>query len=312
MTATRTTTTATICPAELYLSRRSTPASRATAQSALNAAARALGVDDYTGIDWALSYAQAAMIRAALNSYEPGWSKQIWSAVRQTAAEARRLRRIDADNLSSILELPAPRGSGGRRGYTPTDDEVGRLLAVAARDASSRGHRDAALVAILAGAGVRRAEASALLVEDVDLHQGVITVRSGKGRRHRQIPLPAWSADTLSAWLELTDGSGFLCRRIDRWGHVSVGPISGQAIAGIIHRLCDTAGLHRCGPHGLRRYAVTGLLRVGDVGLAQRFAGHADPGTTIRSYDARTDDELAAAVHRRPVPGRPPVGSAVT
>ena len=141
MTTTSTTTTA-ICPAELYLARRSTPASRATAKSALNAAARALLADTYTDVDWALSYANAATIRTGLNQLQPGWSKQIWSAVRQTAAEARRLRLIDADTLSSIFELPAPRGSGGRRGYTPTDDDDGRLLAVAASDTSLRGRRD--------------------------------------------------------------------------------------------------------------------------------------------------------------------------
>jgi hypothetical protein len=55
----------------------------------LNVAALCLGAGDYTGVDWALDYAQAATIRAALNGFEPGWSKQIWSAVRQTAAETK-------------------------------------------------------------------------------------------------------------------------------------------------------------------------------------------------------------------------------
>lgn len=55
----------------------------------------------------------------------------------------------------------------------------------------------------------------------------------------------------------------------------------------------------RCRPHGFRRYAVTALLRPSDLGLAQRIVGHADPGTTIRSYEFRTAKELAAAVSRR-------------
>lgn len=293
----------TVCPAELYLARRSTPASRATAKSALNAAARALGADTYCDVNWALTYADAATIRTGLNHLQPGWSKQIWSAVRQTAAEARRLRLIDADTLSSIFELPAPRGTGGRRGYTPTDDDVGRLLAVAASDTSLRGRRDAALVALLAGTGVRRAEASTMTVDDVDVARGVVTVRSGKGRRYREIPAPNWSLDLLAEWVDSTGGSGPLFCRVDRWGNLA-GALSGHAIAEVLHRLCDAAGVARCGPHGLRRYAVTGVLRAGDLGMAQRYAGHADPSTTLRSYDARGLDELAAAVSRRPVPGR--------
>jgi integrase/recombinase XerD len=304
-----TTALATVCPAELYLARRSTPASRATAQSALNAAARSLGATSYSDVDWALDYAQAATIRAALNNYEPGWSTQIWSAVRQTAAEARRLRLIDADTLTSICELPPPRGSGGRRGCTPTDDEVGRLLAVAASDVSLRGQRDAALVALLAGTGVRRAEASAMKADDIDIARGVVTVRSGKGRHLREIPAPEWCLDRLSDWLKVC-GEGPVLRQVDRWGRLG-SMMSGHAIAEALHRLCDTAQVERCGPHGLRRYAITGLLRAGgDVGLAQRYAGHAHPSTTILSYDARGAEELAVAVSRRPVPRAPIVMAA--
>ncbi len=248
------------------------------------------------------------MIRAALNAFEPGWSKAIWSALRQTAAEARRLRLIDADTLSSILELPAPRGSGGHRMYTPTDDEVGRLLVVAQHDTSVRGRRDAALVALLAGTGVRRAEASALTVNDLDLARRVVTVRSGKGRRYREIPMPDWYLAALTDWLQVTEGSGSLVRQVDRWGHVG-GAMSSHAIAEVLHRLCETAGMPRSGPHGLRRYAVTSVLRYegGDMGIAQQFAGHVDPSTTLRSYDARGLEDLAAAVRCWPAPVGPRV-----
>lgn len=50
--------------------------------------------------------------------------------------------------------------------------------------------------------------------------------------------------------------------------------------------------------HGLRRYAVTDILRRSDVGLARVFAGHADCSTTIRSYDTRGLDDLEKVVRQ--------------
>lgn len=194
-----------ISPAELYIARHATPASQATAKSTLNTAARFLGGDDHSLIDWALSYADAARIRADVNALEPAWARVVWSSVRQVAAEARRLGRIDADTAAAIFELPAPRESGGHRGTTPTRDEVADLLAVAAGHTTLRGRRDAAVVAILAGCGLRRAEAAALCVRDVDLTQSTLLVRSGRGRRQRPLPLPSWTADLVESWIITSD-----------------------------------------------------------------------------------------------------------
>lgn len=292
-----------VSPAALYLARRSTPASRATATSALNAAARILGHADHTTLDWALDYSQAALIRAGLTAAEPGWAKVIWSATRQVTAEAHRLGLLDAQTTANIAALPAPRGSGGHRGRTPDDTEVGLLLEAAAADTTLRGRRDAAVIAILAGLGLRRAEASTLRA-DRDWNPGRrhLTVRSGKGRRHREIPAPEWAAELIDEWIATGDGSGPLLVGIDRWERRG-GPLSGHALNEIVLRLTTAADLEPLTCHGLRRYAVSSLLRVADVGLAQRMAGHADVSTTLRSYDARGLDELDRAVRLRSRPG---------
>lgn len=287
-----------VSPAELYIARRSTKASQATARSALTAAARVLGHGGIEQMEWAIDYHQASIIRAGINQLEPGWAKVVWTAVRQTTVTARSLRLIDADTASDILDIAPPRGSGDRRGRTPTDDEVALLLHAAAQDSALRGRRDAAVVALLAGTGVRRAEASALTVNDINVARGVITVRSGKGRRFRTIPAPQWSLDAIPDWLDQTGVPGPLLRQVDRWGNLG-GRLSGHAIAEIVDRLCDSSGVERCGCHGLRRYAVTDVLRHGDVGLAQLFAGHADSSTTIRSYDSRGLEDLEEVVRQR-------------
>jgi len=288
--------THTLSPADLYISRRSTPASQATARSALNAAARCLGHGGLYDFDWALSFADASLIRAGINSLEPGWAKAVWSAVRQTVVTARSLRLIDADTSADILAIPGPRGGGGGLGRTPTDDEVSDLLDVARNDQTLRGQRDLAVLAVLAGCGLRRSEAASVDVAEWCPSSGRLTVTSGKGRRYREVPAPFWAADAIDAWLAYVDG-GNLLRAVDRWGRVGA-PISGHAVNEIVTRLADGAGMAPLTAHGLRPYAVTSVIRAGDVGLAQRFAGHSDPSVTLRSYDARDSFDLAAAVSR--------------
>lgn len=302
------TTTTPLCPAELYLSRRSTTSSRTTAASALNAAARALGCEHYSELDWALDYGQAALIRSSLTALEPGWARCVWSATREVVAEARRLGRIDAETAANIFELPAPRGSGGNRGRTPSDEEVAELLEMCAADLTLRGRRDAAVLSVLAGGGLRRAEASALKVGDYDSATGMLTVRAGKGKKYRVVPLPDWSVELIDEWLAVSGTTDSLLVAVDRWGNLG-GRLSGAALNDILARLVETAGLEPLTCHGLRRYAITGVLRVADAGLAQKLAGHADVSTTIRSYDARGLDEVADAVRRRSTPGSRPLRS---
>lgn len=281
-------------PADLYLARRSTAASRATARSALNAAARCLGCARYEELDWELSFAEASMIRAGINALEPGWAKTVWSAVRQVAVIARGLRLIDAETSADVLAIPGPRGGGGGLGRTPTDDEVADLLDAARRDQTLRGQRDLAVLALLAGCGLRRAEAASVDVADWCPSSGRLTVTSGKGRRYREVPAPFWAADAIDAWLTYVD-DGNLLRAVDRWGRVGA-PISGHGINEIVTRLAEGAGIAPLTAHGLRRFAITGVIRAGDLGVAQRFAGHAHVSTTITSYDARDTDELERVV----------------
>lgn len=297
-------TTTSMSPADLYIARRSTPASQATARAALNAAARALGYCSYTDCDWILDFQQAALIRAAVNALSPGWAKVVWSTVRQVAMTARSMRLIDSDTASSILELPAPRGSGGQRGRTPDDNEVGRLLDVAAQDPTLRGRRDAAVIAVLAGGGLRAAE-TRLHVSNFDTVSGRLDVVTGKGRRRRTVPLPQWAVRLLDEWMATSGVSEHLLVSVDRWGNLG-GPLSSQALNEIVQRLTNKAGIEHLTCHSFRRYAITGVLHVADVGLAQLLAGHAEVSTTIRSYDVRGIDDLACAVSRRATPQQQP------
>jgi integrase len=65
-----------------------------------------------------------------------------------------------------------------------TDDQL-RLLIHACQGKSLRDRRDEAILRLMAETGMRAGEVIGLTVADVDLHQGLVTVRRGKGGKGR-------------------------------------------------------------------------------------------------------------------------------
>jgi site-specific recombinase XerD len=76
-------------------------------------------------------------------------------------------------------------------------------MSVCCQDASVKGCRDAALIAVLHGAGLRRAEVVALNLDDWNPEEGCLTVRSGKGDKDRTTSLNNGAVAALFDWLEL-------------------------------------------------------------------------------------------------------------
>lgn len=84
------------------------------------------------------------------------------------------------------------------------------LFAACAEDATSAGRRDAALLAVLYGAGIRRAEAVAPDLADYDIATGAVTIRRGKGNKDRVGYASNGSKEALDAWLEVRGGESGL------------------------------------------------------------------------------------------------------
>jgi site-specific recombinase XerD len=81
-------------------------------------------------------------------------------------------------------------------------DQIERLLLVC-DDGSYLGWRDRALMAFLVSTGCSSEEARLLDLQDVDLTQGVATIR-GEGSRHRTVPLEPRTAEYMRRYLAST------------------------------------------------------------------------------------------------------------
>jgi site-specific recombinase XerC len=77
--------------------------------------------------------------------------------------------------------------------------DIEMLLAGCDRE-TAVGLRDHAVLSLLAGLGLRGAEASGLRLDDIDWRAGEIAV-TGKGSRTERLPLPAPAGEAIAAWL---------------------------------------------------------------------------------------------------------------
>ena len=85
-----------------------------------------------------------------------------------------------------------------------TDAELGVILRVARSPESSSFARDYALVTVALGHGPRLNEIRELTLDDVDFHQGVITIRgeTSKSGRDRKVPLDSVAAAALDTYIQ--------------------------------------------------------------------------------------------------------------
>ncbi len=290
-------------PAAVYLSRLDA-GSRRTMREALDLIAGVLTDDEREAatLDWAqLRYQHTAAIRALLaERYAPATVNKQLAALRGVLKEAWRLGQMDAVDYHRAVDLPGVRGETLPAGRALTPGEIAGLLGICT-DGSVAGARDAALIATLYGAGLRRSEAVALDRADYEPGEGGLAVRSGKGRKARMTYLPPGGVAAMEDWLGLRgEIAGPLFVRIRRGGHVSAERLSAQSILDILRVRATSAGVAAFSPHDLRRTFMSDLLDAGvDIATVQRLAGHANVQTTSR-YDRRGEAvkrKAAAALH---------------
>src|SRR6266508_6736478 len=286
-------------PAAVYLASLG-DGSRLTMRSALNTIAELLGVGEMRDADgrdmrclavpWAsLRYQHTAAIRAQLQDrYAPATANKLLAALRRVLKEARRLGQMSADDHDQASDLKNVRGTRLPSGRALGEGEIVSLMRICADDATAAGARDAAIIALLRGTGLRRSEAVALDLADYESLTGAITIRSGKGKKERLTYVAGGAKAALDEWLVARgQAAGPLFYGITKGGRLVVRRLADQAIAVICAARATEAGVAPFTPHDMRRTFISGLLDAGaDIATVQRLAGHEDPATTSR-YDRR-------------------------
>jgi len=262
-------------PASVYLASLSDGSQR-TMRTALNTIGELLGVGAHLDSDnrdmrclavaWgALRYQHTEAIRTALQDrYAPATANKLLVALRRVLKEARRLGQISADHYERAVDLrtiPAKRLSRGR---LLADAEVTALMRDCANDPTPAGARDAAIIALLRGTGLRRSEVVALDLADYDSETGTLKIRNVKGQKDRQTYVANGPKAALDEWLGVRGAApGPLFYGVTRSGGLVVRRLAGQAIAVICAARAIEAGIRAFTPHDMRRTFISGLLDSG-------------------------------------------------
>ncbi|NJL29138.1 MAG: tyrosine-type recombinase/integrase [Thermoanaerobaculia bacterium] len=244
----------------------------------------------------------AALRRTLLERYKPASVNKMLSNLRGVLKQTWRLGLIDADAYHRAAAVENVRSSNLLSGRALEGDEITRLFEVCAADRTAKGARDAAILTVLYGCGLRRGELCRLEVEDFDPADASIVVQ-GKGRKQRTVYLTEDGCRYLKAWLRRRgDAPGALFCPIRQTGEIVISAMRGESLAYILRRRQEEAGTGTFSPHDLRRANLTALLDAGvDVFTVQKLAGHADPVTTFR-YDRRGEQAKRRAVERLELP----------
>lgn len=211
------------------------------------------------------------------------------SAIRKLATEAADNGYLDPTTAAGVDRVPGVSRRGVRTGNWLIREQAQRLID--APDVSTlKGLRDRAILAVMVGGGLRRAEVARLAWGDVQMREArwVIVDLVGKGNRVRTVPIPSWVKVALDAWREGLANALGIWPDIERRVFVSVnkgGVVSGegltpQAVYNVVAQYAAEAGL-QVAAHDLRR-TFAKLAHKGGAALdqIQLTLGHSSIRTT--------------------------------
>ncbi len=164
------------------------------------------------------------------------------------------------------------------------------------------GIRDRAMLEMFYSTGIRRTELIRLKLPEIDHHNGLVTIRQGKGRKDRVVPVGERALAWLDKYLheirpELAidpdDGTVFLTAEGE--------PFSPNHLSALVRDYVEAAATGKSGACHLFRHTMATLMLEGgaDIRYIQQMLGHAKLDTTqiYTHVSVRMLKEIHSATH---------------
>lgn len=290
-------------PVAVYLSQLS-EGSRPTMLSSAETIARMLG-STALELPWhELRYQHVAALRSKLaDKYQPATANKMLAALRGVLLQCSKLGLMSFEDYRRAVAFKPVQGTRVQKGRALSEEEIGEIFRSMDMDTVS-GARDAAMVAVLYGSGLRRSEATGLKVGDVNFEERALLVH-GKGNKERKVYFDEGVFQALKHWMSVRGEGGSdepLLLPVDMMGNAYLRRMSDQAVRRRLEWIGKKLSLKAFSPHDLRRTFITRLLDKGvDIGTAQKLAGHSQV-TTTQKYDRRGEEAKKRAVDVLEVP----------
>lgn len=182
-----------------------------------------------------------------------------------------RREEIREGNVARDVDLPK---AEQRKPKVLRIGEVVSMLGT--RRSGQHAMRDRAILELLYGSGLRRAELAGLTLDDVDFTSRT-AILTGKGNKRRMVPLTEASIIAMQTYLHVRPASDdrafFLSNR-----HGALGL---RQVWKIVHDCGAASGVPRATTHSMRHSFGTHFIEGGgDISSLQRLLGHANVATT--------------------------------
>ncbi|MDQ3340856.1 MAG: tyrosine-type recombinase/integrase [Myxococcota bacterium] len=183
-------------------------------------------------------------------------------------------RALDVDDAFRLVEAPTTTGRTSHRTLSSAEEARHALLRL----------RDAALLEILYGTGLRVSEACGLDLDDIDrdrYNTPMLLVRRGKGNKSRQVPVGGAADRALAEYLPARRALGAGDRGA-LFVNAAGERLTPRSVQRMVKRWTIAGGVHAAAtPHGLRHSFATHLLDEGvDLRAIQELLGHASLAST--------------------------------
>lgn len=286
-------------PVLTYIMSLGSKGSRKSAISALNIVSRLFDENnEYVSFPWhdlkrehGLSIVrlleQANLAPDSINAY--------MTHVKGVVKESWLRNMVDSDTKERFCSIKRQQGTRLLKGRNLDDSEKKALLAVCDNDESNIGLRDRAVISVMLGCGIRRAEAAGIKLVDVDISESSIRL-IGKGDKERVTYMPNGALERVLDWLNVAGSGTYLFRQVLKNGRITERGISDSTIYKLLIKRRKQAAINDFSPHDLRRSFATKLLDNGvDVFTVRDAMGHSSV-TTTQKYDKRDSMRVKEAI----------------
>lgn len=251
--------------------------------------------------NWHQSKNRPELNKALINSYkkelrEYGHSSasinQKLSAIRKLATEAEDNNLLDSRIANGIRAVKGVPQRGTRTGNWLTKEEA-QIWINAPNVKKLKGLRDRAILSVIIGCGLRRAEVSILSLKHIQQRESrwAIVDIVGKRDKMRTVPMPSWAKSTIDSWTYTAHiEEGFIFKRVNKGGNLMGDGLTDQAIYNIVVYYAEKLKNQGIAPHDLRRtFAKLAHKGGSPIDQIQLSLGHDSINTTEKYLGVEQD-----------------------
>lgn len=285
-------------PALLYMMTLGTKQSRDKVGQLLNHLARIFGYADWLSTPWEKIRQPellALKTKWEIEKKSPATINLALSVLKGVARQAWMANLMTDHEFTVIQAIKGARGSRATKGRALTPVESSRLIVGCEMKSDTKGIRDAAIIALGIGCGLRRSEIASLRTSSLNAEEQSILVM-GKGNKERTVYCSDAVWQRVMRWKDIrdeADGVEELLCSVSKGGRINTAKsLTEDAIFKILRSRAKEFGLEIFAPHDLRRTYATRLFELGgDVNVVRQAMGHASILTTQR-YDKRGEEAV--------------------